>query len=418
MPIQNTTHVSWQKVSIVINGIRYPSQVEAQIRYHINGSYLKQYLQAKHGWSDKVWKTIDMHAFGHHFKSLAPAMKIHQMKFIHDLLSVGQRKGMVSNAQGSEVTLCPCCRAATETTFHLLQCTSNAGRSKAIEAFKKNTTIKEANRFGKVFVDVVIQWLNDPQITPSPEGRMDTNINYDYYPAGYINLLRTAIQSQTQIGWLNLMKGYLSTKWHELASTDFSFPEDEPTNRDDGSPRISKAIRAFHTFTHTLWTARNDALHRNQEENTRHQRTVLDAEIAKYHADTAALPAADQHYCDIRLDALLRRSPSYKRRWIYRVRRAREMFKIIGESNQTRLPKYFRRIHSTKTSDQDGQSSNTSGDNSDTPTAFPTDQLPPSTPRTHTQRPIVTTQQLITRYLRERASNSSQNPHPTSPPPR
>ena len=80
---------------------------------------------------------------------------------------------------------------------------------------------------------------------------MDTNINYDYYPAGYINLLRTAIHSQTQIGWFNLMKGYLSTKWHELASTDFSFPEDEPTNRDDGSHRISKARHSGNSHLHT-----------------------------------------------------------------------------------------------------------------------------------------------------------------------
>ena len=421
MPTQNTIHVPWQQVSILINGIRYPSQVDAQLRYHINGSYLKQYLQHKHGWSEKVWGTIDMHAFGQLFKTLPPKVQIHQMKFVHDLLAVGHRKGIISHATTNEVSMCPCCRKATETTYHLLQCTFNKGRSKALAEFKTNVRAKEANRFGKVFADVVMQWLHDPLVTPSLEGSLDHTINYNYHPQKYKALIQKAIQAQTQIGWLNLLKGYISTTWHELASTDFSHPEDEPTNRDDGSHRIARVLRALQTLTHTIWIERNNALHNKQEEQSRYQKTALDAEIANYHADTAALPAADRHYCDTRLDVLLRRSPSYKRRWIYRVRRAREMFKITGASNQTKLTKYYQRSsHSSSGLDHQGnKTTNTGGDASEHRREYNLASSYSTQRNNITQRPIITTQQIITKYLRERASNQpSDHANTASPPPR
>jgi hypothetical protein len=36
----------------------------AILRDHINGSYLKEYLQSQHSWSDAVWKMINMATFG------------------------------------------------------------------------------------------------------------------------------------------------------------------------------------------------------------------------------------------------------------------------------------------------------------------------------------------------------------------
>jgi ribonuclease HI len=44
LPSQQTPHTPWLKITIEINGRRYPSQIDAQLRYHINGSYLKNYL--------------------------------------------------------------------------------------------------------------------------------------------------------------------------------------------------------------------------------------------------------------------------------------------------------------------------------------------------------------------------------------
>ena len=211
------------------------------------------------------------------------------------------------------------------------------------------------------------------------------------------------------------MKGFLSTAWHELASTHFSYPEDSPSYRDDGSHCIAKAIRALHKLTHSIWLGRNDALHRQHETALQRQRTAMDAEIARHHADSTALPAADQHYCEIRLESLLRRSSAYKRRWLYRIRRARTLFQQIGEKNQTRIPQFFRRPRNTPNIAHQPTVTDETSHNIRNPPAQ--SNLHPLDTCTSHKRPIRTTQSLITDYIHERASNTNNPCKPLSPPP-
>ena len=139
-----------------------------------------------------------------------------------------------------------------ETMFHLLHCRANPERNKAIVEFKKSVRIKEQNRFGKIFTDIVDQWLQNPTCTPSMAGCIDSTINYTCYPLPYLNILNRAIRTQTQIGWQNLLKGFLATTWHELASTHFSYPEDSPSYHNNGSHQIAKSIRAPQTHSFNL----------------------------------------------------------------------------------------------------------------------------------------------------------------------
>jgi hypothetical protein len=49
--------------------------------------------------------------------------------------------------------------------------------NKALAAFKKSVRTKEANRFGKIFSDMVDQWLHNPSGIPSLGGQRDPTIN-------------------------------------------------------------------------------------------------------------------------------------------------------------------------------------------------------------------------------------------------
>jgi hypothetical protein len=69
-PSPQIMHLQEYKVTIAINGDIYPTRIDEQIRYHINGSYLKEHLKRQHGWSESTWRKIDISAFGRHFKSL------------------------------------------------------------------------------------------------------------------------------------------------------------------------------------------------------------------------------------------------------------------------------------------------------------------------------------------------------------
>jgi hypothetical protein len=64
IPKEATPHLKEQRISVVIDGQRYPSQASAQIRFHINGSNLKHYLTHKLHWSEATWEKVDTHNFG------------------------------------------------------------------------------------------------------------------------------------------------------------------------------------------------------------------------------------------------------------------------------------------------------------------------------------------------------------------
>jgi hypothetical protein len=285
-----------------------------------------------------------------------------------------------------------------------------------VAEFKKSVRTKEANRFGNFFSDMVDQWLHNPSGIPSLGGQRDPTINYATYPSQYINILNRANTNTNANRLDELTKGFLATTWHELASTYFSNPEDPITQRDDGSHRIANAIRALQKFTHSIWLGRNDALHRQNEIHTRHQRTAIDAEIARHHANSSSLPAADRHYCKIRLESLLCRSPSYKRRWIYRIRRAKILFHQTRENHQTRLPQYFKRSKTSSISPRTTNDAHNTGNS--TQASFNGKRTPRTqTHRNKSKRPINTTQQLISKFLRKRASNRQNLNSTPSPPP-
>ena len=67
-PKPNSTpeHVPATKISITINKLRYASNIDANIRFQINGGYLRQYLQTKNKWSDPTWDNINLPALGRH----------------------------------------------------------------------------------------------------------------------------------------------------------------------------------------------------------------------------------------------------------------------------------------------------------------------------------------------------------------
>ena len=45
-PSSSTTHLHEYRVTIAINGVIYPTRIDEQIRYHINGTYLKEFFEA------------------------------------------------------------------------------------------------------------------------------------------------------------------------------------------------------------------------------------------------------------------------------------------------------------------------------------------------------------------------------------
>jgi hypothetical protein len=152
-PSPTTPHLHEHRVTIAINGTIYPTRIDEQIRYHINGSYLKEFLKSQYSWSESTWNKIDFQAFGRHFKSLPGAKRTQHMKFVHDLQPLGANLRKIYRSTNEDISKCPCCRQHDETQLHLLQCQSNPARVKAITAMKTSTRKSDGTRFSLVIGD-------------------------------------------------------------------------------------------------------------------------------------------------------------------------------------------------------------------------------------------------------------------------
>jgi hypothetical protein len=124
-PIKTTKHIVATKVSITINHILYASNIDDNIRFQVNGGYIRRYLQAKHKWSDTIWDSINLPAFGRHLKSLSLPHHTAHIKFIHNKLPLGVHQHRIATIKDTAIALCPCCKETNEDQHHLLHCTSN-----------------------------------------------------------------------------------------------------------------------------------------------------------------------------------------------------------------------------------------------------------------------------------------------------
>ena len=301
LPTEISPHLSEQKITVVINGKRYPSQINAQIRYHINGSNLKQYLTTKQGWTEDTWYKIDLHTFGVHFRRLTMGQKVQHMQFIYDLQPVGRRKGQISKNDSDSVTQCPCCRIEIENQYHLLHCRHNPKRTTSLAAFYKEVQRAQAgSKFGRIIADAFDQWFEDPASTPSMENTRDPTLDHNtLFTSEYVSLIKAAFTHQQEIGWMNAARGFLAKAWFQVACTQLQIPggpneEVTHTCRQDGQQRTYRVVRALHTLVTSLWQGRNEELHK-QDKDTE---AIQQSSTLKLHL-CIANPALCQQRTDI-----------------------------------------------------------------------------------------------------------------------
>ena len=133
-PIRSTAHIPATQVSISINKVRYYGNLDANLRFYINGGYMRNYLQAKHAWSNEAWDKLNLPAFGQHIQKISSKHKAAHLKLVHDLLPLGMQKHRCSAVADPTLKLCP----SDEDKHHLLRCTANPIREAALFQLVKN----------------------------------------------------------------------------------------------------------------------------------------------------------------------------------------------------------------------------------------------------------------------------------------
>jgi hypothetical protein len=96
-PMRKTEHLPSQKITLTINGVRFPSNWDTNLRWSINGSYIKLYLMTKHRWTDSIWQSIDFLTLKAFTNQKQHKDRCKWFKFMHDLQPLGKRKQALGN---------------------------------------------------------------------------------------------------------------------------------------------------------------------------------------------------------------------------------------------------------------------------------------------------------------------------------
>jgi hypothetical protein len=88
----NLQHFDPVQVSVSINRNRLPGKIEDSIRYHVNGTALKQYIVQHNNWLPFTVFCVDWYSFGLNFRKLRPTIQVQHMKLVHDSQPLGWKR--------------------------------------------------------------------------------------------------------------------------------------------------------------------------------------------------------------------------------------------------------------------------------------------------------------------------------------
>ena len=196
--------------SISINGSRLSSQYDESIRFHIHGYHLRQHLQSKQGWSDATWNEVDFYTFGRHFRSLRPQRQAQWMKMVHNQLPLGERRYLQSPVKDPLLRLCPCYKTLPETMSHFLTCNHNVSFRESLQSLKTDLCGKD----GHPVCHLLYSGLH--HVYTQQDGLYNPNL--EAYPVHLHTKIRDTLDSQARIDWIPATKGFLSSRWHDLAA--------------------------------------------------------------------------------------------------------------------------------------------------------------------------------------------------------
>ena len=119
-PRSNPLFFPSSTVSLLVNGQRVTPKYSANIRFHIQGTIHRTFLQkSRPEWSsDKVWNSIDMEGFGLAFRMLDVQTRLTISKMAHGWQNTGHQRIKIHPEASS---CCPSCLAQDETgTYSML----------------------------------------------------------------------------------------------------------------------------------------------------------------------------------------------------------------------------------------------------------------------------------------------------------
>jgi hypothetical protein len=198
------------------------------------------HVRKKFNWSKAVFESVNWKAFGHEAKKLTINRRTNLLKYIYEWLPIGKTLQRIDQSASTKCPSCEpdhlfCCPTADRQLI-TSECIGNVASVCEKWKFQVNVTkaIKESIQF----------WIAHPNLSPP-----------------YIHIanqeLQDALKAQSLIGWNNFLKGFIATKFQNIANRN----REDPLNAFEQIRWTCEIIKPIWAGELDHWTLRNKDRH-------------------------------------------------------------------------------------------------------------------------------------------------------------
>jgi hypothetical protein len=195
---------------------------------------------------------------------------------------------------------CPCC-GANEDATHVWLCQGN-----------------DANALWVTALQSLQEWMVSVQTDPGISKAIITGLNNWRFgstlafPSGHY--LHCAVYQQSDIGWGNLLEGWISIEWAGVQQQFYTSIH----SRRSGRYWAVLLLHKLWSIARKLWEHRNLVLHQQKNVVSDMQETLLHRKIQWLYSKLIQLLLAtkDSYLCTFPLPILLKKTWSYKMEWV------------------------------------------------------------------------------------------------------
>jgi exonuclease III len=275
------------KAQLIIKTTSVTRKLPQAIRFAAGSIGIRAYLKERNLWTEATLDGINWEAHGASHNYHRP-MRCYLIKLCHRHLPVGQT---LHRRNGKYSATCPGCRLEPETQHHYIVCKAQSRiqwRIKLIAQLRQQMeNLKTDPNLQEAILNCIDSALGEREIhTTGP--------------------FREALEAQSRIGWVGMLRGYWSNAWQQAFERTFSIPEEETRKEKNIRHRQmtrwqKKIIQTTWSQMITLWTTRNDERHGwDKESRDSARREVLHKELEEIYIR--------KHQYPLRVQRLLRAS--------------------------------------------------------------------------------------------------------------
>ena len=252
-------------------------------------------LEKETGTTSRSHSMVDFESRAKALKELPPLRQIWTVKHTSGHCGVGKK---MKQWRFWKTDKCPCCHRR-EDHVHVNRCLA-------------------ASNVWKEKVDDLDQWLNQQGTEPYVRLLIVTALKawQDGTPMTYTPIQAPLWESQQQIGWASFAMGWISVQWSVVQDEFYK----SIGRKNTGRRWAKELIKKLWGISWDMWEHRNGILH--DSENLRRSLDLNQDIAAHYQSSPQLLPAAEQHWFQLPLQELQRKSVQHKRLWVASVEAA------------------------------------------------------------------------------------------------